>query len=346
MPDDPRARDLRLPPAGLRLARATWEDLGRVTALYQRVERDRAGRASTRSEDVRFRWLGHGGPGEDTLLVLDGGELVAYAEFHEDTDPWTEQLDLYTEGRVDPAHAGRGIATFLLRRAEDRAIRAAARAGQRSAILRTAVVDGDAAALAWHHRRGFRPVRHFLQMRLDLGSPPPVPVWPPGVTVRAVARDELAAVWDVHQRAFADLATSVPAAFPSWREQRVERDPAFDLSLWFLAVVEDEPVGVCLARATTPEAAEIGDVRDLGVVPSWRRRGVAMALLRTALQAFWQRGLTGAALEVDDVTLEGAVALYRAAGMQVVRRTDVMELVLPSPPPAGDESARGRPGPA
>lgn len=345
MRDDPYATDLHPVPAGMRVSRATWDDLPRVTALYRRSERDRIGYPTTRPTDVRFRWLEQGGPGRDTLLVEDGDDLVAYAEYHEETDPWNDELDLYVEGRVDPSHVGRGLATFLLQRAEDRARRAVARAGQPSAVLRTAVVDGDEAALAWHRRRGFVPVRHFLQMRLDLQEPPPAPRWPAGVTVHGVGRDELPRVWGLHQRAFADLPTTVPQDFPTWQEQRIDRDPAFDLSLWFLAVAEGEPVGVCLARPSTPEAAEVGDVRDLGVVPAWRRRGVAMALLRTALQAFWQRGLTGAALEVDDVTLQGAVSLYRAAGLQVVRRTDVMELPLSPPRSADDGSGPGHPGP-
>lgn len=329
MPDDPNAPELAPAPAGVRLARAGWDDLARIAALYQACERARVGEATVRPEDIRFRWLGDGGPGDDTLLVEDpDGTLVAYAEFHEDTDPWTDALDLFVEGRVHPDHTGRGLATFLLRRAEDRARRAVRRSGVDGAVLRTTVVDGDDAALVWYAARGFRPVRHFLQMRLDLHAPPPPPQWPEGVRLRPVTLDDLATVWDVHQRAFADLPTAIPADFPTWREQRVERDPAFDPSLWFLAVAGDQPAGVCLARRATPEAAEVGDVHDLGVVPAWRRRGIAMALLRTALHAFRRRGLTGAALEVDDVTLQGAVRLYRAAGMRVARRTDVLELPL------------------
>lgn len=329
MPADPYADDLRLPPAGVRLARATWEDLDRVARLYRTCELDRVGEATVRAEDIRYRWLEHGGPGDDTLLVLDpDGTLVACAEFHEDTDPWSDALDLYLEGRVHPEHLGRGLATFLLQRAEDRARRAVARTGQRDAVLRTTVVDGDDAAIAFHRRRGFVPVRHFLQMRLDLHAPPPAPVWPDGVTVRTATTGDVPAVWAAHQAAFADLPTSWPSDLAAWREDRLGRDPAFDPSLWFLAEHDTQLVGVCLCRSGTPEAPEVGDVRDLGVVPAWRRRGVALALLRTALAAFRARGLTGAALEVDDVTLDGAVRLYRAAGMRVARRTDVLELPL------------------
>lgn len=329
MSADPYADDLRPPPAGVRLARATWDDLDRVVDLYRTCELDRVGEATVRAEDVRYRWLEHDGPGDDTLLVIDPDDtLVAYAEFHEDADPWSDALDLYVEGRVHPDHQGRGLATFLLQRAEDRARRAATRTGHRDAVLRTTVVDGDDTALAFHQRRGFVPVRHFLRMRLDLDTPPPAPVWPEGVRVRTATRDDVPAVWRAHQRAFADLATAWRTGLADWRTERVDRDPAFDPTLWFLAEDAGELVGVCLCRSGTPEVAEVGDVRDLGVVPAWRRRGIAMALLRTALRAFRARGLTGAALEVDDVTLDGAVRLYRAAGMRVSRRTDVLELPL------------------
>jgi ribosomal protein S18 acetylase RimI-like enzyme len=53
-----------------------------------------------------------------------------------------------------------------------------------------------------------------------------------------------------------------------------------------------------------------------------------MALLRTAFAAFRDRGLTGVALEVDDVTVDGAVELYRRAGMRIVHRTDILERTL------------------
>lgn len=356
---DPNAPDLRPPPAGVWLTRATTDDLERVARLYQRCERDRIGEATTRTDDVWQRWVVHGGPGDDTLLVLDdaSGELVAYAEFHEDTDPWTDALDLYVEGRVDPLHTGRGLATFLLHRAEDRARRAVARSGAEASVLRIAVVDGDDHARRWHERRGFRPIRHFLQMRLDLTDPPPTPRWPEGVRLRRARLADVPRVWAAHQRAFADLPTALPATLAEWREARIDRDPAFDPELWLLAQdVDEEIVGVCLARGATPEAPEVGDIRDLGVVPGHRRRGVAMALLRTVFGDFRSRGLTGAALEVDDVTLDGAVALYHAAGLRVARRTDVMELPVVAPPPiggprsqpppeAGDGPRAGRSGP-
>lgn len=312
------------------LSRATNDDLDDVTDLYRRAELDLAGEVTIRPEDIRYRWLDGGL--DDTLLVRDrAGDLVAYAEFHEDTDPWTDELDLYLDARVHPDRTGEGLATFLLARAEDRARLAAARRGDDHAVLRTTVVDLDERALAWHGRRGFHFVRHFLQMRLDLTAAPPAPVWPDGVVPQAVDADDLRAVWETHQKAFADVPTHLPLTYDEFVDQRIDRDPGHDLSLWCAAMSGQDVVGVLAARATTPEGAESGYVRDLAVLPEWRRTGVGMALLRTALTAFWERGLTGVALEVDDVSLDGATALYEAAGMQIVRRRDVVELDVDVP---------------
>lgn len=289
-----------------------------------------------REGDLRARW--HDVGDYDDLLLVEHPDadlpLVAYAEFHSDVDPFTGELDLHVEGRVHPEWTGQGLATFLHGRAEDRARRAAADLKRDHAVLRTAVVDGDDRARRFFDHRGYVPVRHLLELRLDLHADPPAPSWPDGVTCRTFrpGEDETAA-WKAHQRAFADVATSLPMGFDDFVWDRIERDPNFDPGLFLLAEHEGEIVGVATCRSGTETAREDGWVRDLGVVPEWRRKGIGMALLRKAFGAFRERGLTGVGLEVDDVTVEGAVELYRRAGMRVVRRTDVLEAILRVPGP-------------
>jgi ribosomal protein S18 acetylase RimI-like enzyme len=55
---------------------------------------------------------------------------------------------------------------------------------------------------------------------------------------------------------------------------------------------------------------------------------VALALLRSVFASLRDRGITRVGLEVDDITLHGALRLYERAGMRVARRTDVVEKVL------------------
>lgn len=272
-------------------------------------------------------------------MVLVDGRVAAYVSASPDHDPDTGTFTVHLDLQVHPAWSGRGIGSHLLdaameiSRCHDPAADPTTVLGLRAPTpprlhVRTALTDGTDAERAWFAARGFYQRRHLLDLHLDLHAPPPAPRWPPGVRVRTYRPGEDDRVlWEVHQRACAEVPTHLPL---SLEDLLRDRDPASDPGLVLLADHLDastgtEVVGVLIGRAGTEVAATEGWVRDLAVLPSWRRRGIAMALLRTGFAAFRERGLTGAALEVDDVTLEGAVALYRRAGMRVTRRTDVLE---------------------
>jgi mycothiol synthase len=338
MADDPAHETLRPAPPGFRLRRPGWDDLDRVVALHAAASRARTGAVTVRADDLRFRWLGLDSF-DEALLVEPGAtaadsdpdrvappDPVAYAAFESLVDPWTGELDLHVEGTVHPDWISHGLAGFLLARAEDHARVVARDAGRPGAVLRTSLEDGDERARAWFAERGFTPERHLLELRLDLHAPPPAAVWRSGVHYRTFRPgvDERV-LWETHQAAFADVPTHLPLDLDDFLDDRLRRYPDLDPDLILLAEHDGAVVGLAICRAGTEVAAEDGWVRDLGVVPGWRRHGIGMALLRTAFAAFRARGLTGVALEVDDVTLDGAVALYRRAGMRTVRRTDVLE---------------------
>lgn len=329
MLDDSRdAEDLGLlPPPGFTSRRPTFDDLDAVTRLIAAATRDRAGTALLRTEDLRTRWLAMDEADQTVLIERPGAvePLVAYAAFETDLDPYTGELAVHVDGAVHPAWTAHGIGGFLLAHAARQARRAARAHGLDGALLRTALTGDDPGTESWLTARGFVPVRHLLELRLDLHAPPPTPAWPTGITCRPYrpGHDDTL-LWRTHQAAFADVPTHDPMTHDELLDHRIH-DDAFDPGLVLLAEHDTEVVGVMIGRAGTPVAAEDGWVRDLGVVPAFRRRGVGMALLRTAFAAFRERELTGVALEVDDVTLTGAVALYRRAGMRIVQRTDVLE---------------------
>ena len=342
----------------------TTDDLEMVVGLFAAAAAARGGSSpGLRREDLRIRWLMLDDL-DDAVLVLDASDqdhLLAYGSAPVDVEtlPETGTLEavVHLEGEVHPDHRGRGLANFLLDRAVAAGVAALADAANGPAPIdapaaaaladadrpphpplrtdgpstarvrvRTALVDGTAAEREWFAARGFTAVRHLLELRLDLHAPPPGPRWPAGVTVRTFRPGEDEEVlWRAHQAAFADVPTHLPIDRDDFL---TDRAPADDPGLVLLAEhakPEPEVIAVAVCRAGTEVAAEEGWVRDLGVLPAWRRRGVAMALLRAAFARFRERGLTGVALEVDDVTLDGAVALYRRAGMRVTHRTDVLE---------------------
>lgn len=323
-------RTVPRPPADVAVRRAGWADLDAVVELYNAASRQRIGAAIWERDDIHHRWLEPERLAE-TLLAVRDGQVVGYAEFHADVDPWTGELDLYLELRVHPAATGHGLATFFLRRGIARAWAAAEEVpGEHRVALRTSLPDADDRERALFHRFGFRPVRHFLDMRLDLDEPPPPPEVRASVRIRRFAPgidDET--VWRAYEAGFADHWAHRPLEFGEWRHFAFPPGEDVDPTLWFLAEADGgEIVGVSLARAGMPDDPELGYIRDLAVVPGWRGRGIATRLLRTAFQAFHRRGLRRVGLEVDDVTLGGAARLYQRAGMRIARRTDVYELLL------------------
>lgn len=329
---------LRPVPAGFASRPASLGDLPAVAQLFEDVAHARGGRVRVRAEDLRVRWLALDELDETILVerVDDEPRLAAYAELQVDDDRFIGEVVAHTEARVHPAWTGHGLATFLLGYAQERARAAAQSAGRTTVQLYLTVVDGDDRTRSFLLARGFSPVRHLLDLRLDLHADPPSPAWPAGVTYRDFepGRDE-EAVWRLHRLAFEDVPTHLPIPLEDWLDERIRHDPLFDPALVLLAEHDHELVGVAVCRTGALGSPEDGWVRDLAVHPSWRRRGIGMALLRTAFAAFRARGLTGAALEVDDVTLEGAVALYRRAGMRITHQTDLLRRTLELPD--GDE---------
>jgi mycothiol synthase len=65
---------------------------------------------------------------------------------------------------------------------------------------------------------------------------------------------------------------------------------------------------------------DLGFVRILGVKPEYRRRGLALALLKHVFRHFADLGLKRVGLGVDAENPTGAVRLYERAGMHVARR--------------------------
>lgn len=343
--DDAAHPTFRQPPAGHRVRRPRTGDLPRIAALYSRAAvRSRhgtTGRGALRDEDdLRRTWDARR---DDALIVESGGadrEVVGYLEFHEDRDPWTATLDLYAEGRVDPRADARLVGEFLLGRAHDRAVVAARRAHAADpevvARLRTTVVDPDAATLRWFTERGLTEERHLLRLRIDVGDRSPPPRWPHGVRSRSADEVDDVAVHAALVASFDDHHLGATDDVDDWRAVRVRTGRVVQ-SQSLVAVTQpatgdgtddrdggEEVVGVALGRLAGDADPGLGIITDLGVRPAWRGRGIATALLRAAFRRFAALGAVRVALEVDDVTLDGALRLYERAGMEVVHHVIVL----------------------
>jgi len=159
--------------------------------------------------------------------------------------------------------------------------------------------------------------RTFWMMRIELDTTPAAPNVPGGIGIRTfepgVDEGPLHAAL---VEAFAEHWGEPFPGFDQWRHEEIEGEGSgFDPSLWFLAVDRDEIVGAACCRASSPRSEDTAEVSDLAVREPWRRRGIGLALLRTAFGEFHRRGIPRAELGVDAENVSGATRLYERAGM-------------------------------
>jgi mycothiol synthase len=295
-------------------------DLPAIVALGEAFDRALTGTGDWSEEDVEHDWRELADLDRDAWVVEDGGGILGYATVQDDGEG-----TISADGYVHPDRFGQGIGSMLVGLAERRAAEMLESVALPHVVLQNTVLHADTAARTLLEGRGYRPVRHFLRMQIDMAEAPPSPAWPEGVEVSAFRPDaDLAAVHACVHEAFADEWSFRPEPLDDWRKRKLD-DPRFDPSLWAVARDGGEVCGVALSTAGQ---FDMGFVNSLAVRPAWRRRGLGLALLRQAFTWFWERGERRVGLGVDTANPTDALRLYERAGMRAVWQADVHEKVL------------------
>ncbi len=245
----------------------------------------------------------------DTWLAETGGELAgAGILFFRDPQVGEAQV------RVAPRFKGRGLGARLLELTEDRArARGAARIRHGAPAL-------DTVAAELFERRGYRRVRSYYAMGIDLTHELPEPDWPDGIEPTTITPELERQVHAAITEAFRDEYGFVARDFDEWRAHRLGGE-SFDPALWLVALDGSEVAGV----AACAYRGEEGWVDNLAVRAPWRRRGLGYALLLAAFAEFRSRGARFCGLGVDSENPTGATRLYERAGMRVDWQDDVFE---------------------
>lgn len=272
-----------------------------VAELIRALDTTFTGQSETAVEDVRREWAQIALERDAWLVELDG-RIAGFAQLQLRSD------QLLFEAYVHPDVFGRGVGARLAALAE-------AEAGARGApTLRSAVFGSDSRAHALLESRGFRPVRHFYRMMVDLVEPPPKPRWPSGFVVSTLDYPtDARAFHEALEEAFEEEWDHAPESFEDWHERRTKK-MAFDPSLWFVVRDGDEIAAVAVCDW---KRFGMGFVGAIGVRKRWRRRGLGLGLLHHAFAEFYRRGERRVGLGVDASNPTGATQLYERAGMHV-----------------------------
>jgi len=248
--------------------------------------------------------------GADILMFLqwskeswvweDGGRMVASASYGVHGDA--------ANIRGIVADKGRGLGTEIVERGE-----AFARA-EGTKKIQTGAPEPDAAARTLFESRGYREVRRFYEMAIELTEEPSPPALPAGLVLDELRDGEYEAFYEVLNEAFAEHWEWHPDPFDEWLERRQGQHRDEHGPIWFVVRNGDE-----LAAVTRNDASVAGGgyVGAIGVRPAWRGKGLGKALLLRTFAEFWRRGTTRVTLDVDSQNQTGAVRLYERVGMHV-----------------------------
>ncbi len=302
---------------------AELPDLQGITELFNNYWEPLLGMPKVSIDDIQNSFTA---PGFDmkssTLLVLTADELMVGCILVIDyISPPVRPL---VQGCVHNDFQGQGIGEYLLTWAEQRASYAICKVptGFRVA-MQLHTLDLHNPTIGLFEKMKILPVRHSYLMVAKLDNNLDEPVFPDGIRITTY-RDypDLRAIYRAANEAFQDhwgyVEGEEEESIRIWHHHN-ENNPDFDPSLWFIAMDKSEIAAVALCSPNTGSDREMGFVLNLSVRRPWRRRGLALAMLRYVFREFYYRGLNWAGLTVDAESLTGANRVYTRAGMKVVR---------------------------
>jgi mycothiol synthase len=266
-------------------------------------------------EDVLTRWKRRGVIPQNDVSVLPGpgGGLIAFSQAFRFSHGVSR---LSFEIGVQPQHRRQGIGAALYRLAEARA-REMGVAHMTSPVF---IANGEARpeCSTFLERRGFRVESSYWQMRVNDLSRQEPPRWPKGITFRPFGDPERDAPRWAHliREAFTEPATP-EGVIQQLSEEGVSREG------YFFAVDSStgKEVGTSRSRIDYIGGEPVGYVGTVGVLPAYRGRGIAEALVRQTLQYLASVGMKSATLFVESQNT-AARNLYTKMGWRPVYRTD------------------------
>ena len=264
-------------------------------------------------------------PAVNTYLAFtESGTLVGYAE------AWTEgdtPVRPWLWVRVHPDYQNLGLGTYLTQWAENTASHVLNTLPANLRVCYELGIDSRVTvAQELFENMGYAPYRSYYQMRIEMDSPPPAPLWADGIVLKPFdATHDLEAVYLADEDTFKDhhgyVEESFEVGFPRF-EHHLTKTENYDPTLWFIAWDGDEIAGISICRPYSPEDKNMGWVDILGVRRQWRKRGLGLALLQHSFGEFYKRGKGLVGLGEDASSLTGALRLYKKAGMSVHSQFD------------------------
>jgi mycothiol synthase len=256
----------------------------------------------------------------DLVIAEIDGKAVGYGRV-----TWWKPYEgppvYYSLCYIKPEWRNRGIGALMLARNEGRLVEIASAHEPGPKILESSVAETDPGGEALLLQDGYEPFTYdALMVRPTLENIPAAEL-PEELEIRPVRKDQIRAIWEADQEANKDHAGASPPTAEDY--ERFLAFPHRDATLWKVAWDGDQVAGQVKSYIDPDENARFrrrrGYTEDISTSRTWRRRGVARALIAASLRELAARGMEEAALSVHTENPTGAFQLYESMDYRVVR---------------------------
>ena len=267
--------------------------------------------------------LGHCDPNSDMIIAEIAGEMIGYSRGWWQDESLAGRLYIHN-GFLIPEWRRKGIENTMLlwmeKRLRDIAATHPPEIAKSFQVNASQFQKGTAIML---ERSGYQPMRYFYEMvRPTLDNISEFPL-PDGLEVRPVSPDQYRAIWKASDEASQDewgYKKPTDDDYQDWITS-----PHFQPNLWQIAwdTATNQVVGHVLTFINHDENKQFnrkrGYTEGIGVDRSWRRRGLARALISQSLQVQKAAGMAESALVADSDSKSGVTRLYESCGFQIVK---------------------------
>lgn len=233
-------------------------------------------------------------------------------------------LRAFCSGGVDPAWRQHGIGGALIDwqvgRARQMLVETGVEAPARIVVHVDEGMDAMARLLA---ERGFAPRRWYMEMRRDLSVPIPEVALDTHLSVVPWTPELDDAVRRAHNKAFGEQWDAQPHTPETWQQGRTHFVPSWSFVALDRSTDRAQVAGYLISGRYEQDWPALGWTEGytemIGVLPEWRGRHVASALLTRAMRAYAEDGMEYAGLDVDTDNPTGAPLLFAHLGYERTR---------------------------
>jgi mycothiol synthase len=254
-------------------------------------------------------------PGAAMGAWAAGGNLVACAAVHLIRESDTERAIIV--GQVRPELRDKGIGTYLMHWSQEQALALFAAPPVDKQVLQVATESLTESADRLYQANGFESVFESLVMQRDLRLPVPDKTLPPGVTLTSWQTDLAEQFFQAYQAAFRNWPGFPGWSVTEWIARVLDNDFKPEWSL--LARAGEMPLGFVIGTTDLTTDPPGGEVWQIGVIPTQRRRGLASALLVETMRRMQAAGALSAQLTVH-INNPGAIQTYIQLGFAMAGR--------------------------